>query len=296
MAKGKDAYALLDKTFKQWQGDRAPQLSAALTYYTFLSVAPLLVLLVGVAGRYLGQSNVTEGIFEQAYKLAGTAGEQLARELVASTMPSTLGTVASIVAFGIAFGGAMQVFRQLRFAFDVMWNIPPDDAPEGGMWEQFKWSMSGLGKQNLAAFAMVLLVGALFVVSLVLSSVVAVASEWIAPALDIAPPSLRALEGALSVVLVTALFALIYRYLPRTSIAWKDVWVGAIMTAALFMVGRVLLGAYFTVASPGSAYGAAGSVLALLIWTNYSLQLVLFGAEFTHVWTYAYGSRAVRSA
>jgi len=104
---------------------------------------------------------------------------------------------------------------------------------------------------------------------------------------------LRAFESVLSVVLVTVLFALIYRYLPRTSIAWKDVWVGAIMTAALFMVGRILLGVYFTLASPGSAYGAAGSVLALLIWTNYSLQLVLFGAEFTHVWTYAHGSRAV---
>ncbi len=286
---------VLRDTYTRWRTDGAPQIAAALTYYAFLSLAPMLVVLVAVLGRYLGQAAVAEQIFTQAYALGGPMGEQLARNLIASTGSSTLSFAAPTVALLIAFSGAMQMFRQLRIAFDRMWDIPPEEQPEGGLWVQIKWSLSALGKTNLAAFMIVLAVGGLLLVSLLLSGVVAVAAHWIAPLIGIDTPSLSVFETLLSAALVTLLFAIIYRYLPRTSIAWRDVWVGATMTSALFLLGRLLLGVYFTYASPGSLYGAAGSVVALLIWVNVSMQLVLYGAEFTHVWTYAHGSRAPKS-
>ena len=283
---------LLDKTYQRWRNDGAPQIAAALTYYAFLSLAPILVVLVAVLGRWLGQAAVAEQIFAQASAVGGAMGEQLARDLISSAGPSTMSIAAPTVALVIAFSGAMQLFRQLRIAFDRMWDIPAEEPPEGGLWVQIKWGLSALGKTNLAAFMIVLAVGGLLVVSLLLSGVVAVAADWIAPMLGVDTPSLSLFETLLSTALVTLLFAIIYRYLPRTSIAWRDVWVGATMTSALFLLGRVLLGVYFTYASPGSLYGAVGSVVAVLIWVNVSMQLVLFGAEFTHVWTYTHGSRA----
>jgi membrane protein len=186
----------------------------------------------------------------------------------------------------------MRLFVHLRTAFDRMWNIPKADAPDGGFWTSVKWGLSSLGRDNLASFLMLIGVGVLLVASLALSSALTVAANQIAPLLRISPAVLRVAEYGLSVALITALFALVYRVLPRTSIGWRDVWVGAGMTALLFTLGRVLLGVYFSYASPGSAYGAAGSVVAFLVWANLSLQLMLFGAEFTHVWTYTHGSRA----
>lgn len=288
----KNTAKLLDKTYQRWRNDGAPQIAAALTYYAFLSLAPILVVLVAVLGRWLGQAAVAEQIFAQANAVGGEMGEQLARNLISSAGPNTMSIAAPTVALVIAFSGAMQLFRQLRIAFDRMWDIPPEEAPDGGFWVQAKWGLSALGKHNLAAFMIVLAVGGLLVVSLVLSSIVGVAADWIAPMLGVDTPSLSLFETLLSTALVTLLFAIIYRYLPRTSIAWRDVWVGATMTSALFLLGRVLLGVYFTYASPGSLYGAAGSVVAVLIWVNVSMQLVLFGAEFTHVWTYTHGTRA----
>ena len=290
------ALDLLRRTYEKWQVDGAPQIAAALTYYVFLSLAPLLVLLVGVLGRYLGRASVTGRVFEQARVVAGPLGEQMVREIVAAAKPTTLGAAASAVAVVIAVSGTMQMFRQLRIAFDRMWNIPPEESPEGGVWTQLKWGLSALGRNNLAAFVVVIAVGALLVASLALSAVLAVAAQQIAPVLHVGVLSLRVFESALSVAMMTALFAIVYRYLPRTSVDWSDVWVGAVMTSGLFLIGKILLGVYFTRASPGSAYGAAGSVVALLVWTNLSLQLLLFGAEFTHVWAATCGSHAMRAS
>ena len=176
------ALDLLRRTYEKWQVDGAPQIAAALTYYVFLSLAPLLVLLVGVLGRYLGRASVTGRVFEQARVVAGPLGEQMVREIVAAAKPTTLGAAASAVAVVIAVSGTMQMFRQLRIAFDRMWNIPPEESPEGGVWTQLKWGLSALGRNNLAAFVVVIAVGALLVASLALSAVLAVAAQqlmWI---------------------------------------------------------------------------------------------------------------------
>lgn len=284
--------ALLSRTYDEWRADGAPQIAAALTYYVFLSLAPMLVVAVNVLGRYLDRSTITGRVLEQARALAGSVGEGVIRELIASAEATTLSALASAAALVIALFGSMRVFGQLRIAFDRIWDIPRTNAPAEGFWRQLRWGLSSLGKDNLAAFLMVLVVGVLLAASIALSGVLAVAAERLAPVLELTPVVLRAAESVLSLTLVAVLFALIYRVVPRTPVAWRDVWVGAMMTAALFLLGRGLLEVYFANASPGSAYGAAGSVVALLIWVNVSLQIVLFGAEFTQVWARTRGSRA----
>jgi membrane protein len=284
--------SLLITAYDEWRADGAPQIAAALTYYTLLSVAPLLVLLVGVAGRSLGSEDAAERLLEQAYTLAGPLGVQVAAELLAAAQPTTMSTAASVLAGVIATLGAMRVFRQLRFAFDRMWDIPPEEPPGDSITDQVRSALSALGRHNLAAFAMLVAVGVMLIASVALSSAMTVAADTLAPHLAISTSALRTVESAVSLLLVTALFAIVYRYLPRTRIGWTDVLVGAAITAGLFTVGRLLLGLYFTNASPGSAYGAAGSVVALLVWVNFSSQLMLYGAEFTHVWTYTHGSRS----
>jgi membrane protein len=274
---------LLSRTYDEWRADGAPQIAAALTYYVFLSLAPMLVLVVGVLGRYLGKSTVAAQVLERAHDVAGPVGQIVVRELIATSQPTALGGIAAAVALAIAIVGSMRVFGQLRVAFDRMWGIARPEVPTG-LWQQLRSGLTSLGRDNLASFLMVLLIGSLLVALTVISTVLAAAANRLAPLVDVAPLVFRGIEGLASMGLVTVLFALTYRIVPRAPVAWRDVWAGAIMTAALFTLGRALLGVYFTYASPGSAYGAAGSIVALLIWVNLSLQVVLFGAEFTHVW------------
>ena len=232
-----DILTLLRRTLDEWRSDGAPQIAAALTYYTLLSVAPLLVVLVNVLGSYLGRATVTDQVLEQAYTLAGPLGEQLAAELIAAAGATTLSTAASVIAALIAVFGAMRVFRQLRVAFDRMWDIPPDEPPAGGLAEQIRFSLSALGKHNLAAFLMVVAVGLMLLVSIMLSSVITIGADYLAPYVRLGTQTLRVAESLGSLALITTLFAVVYRFLPRTSIAWRDVWLGAAITAALFIAG-----------------------------------------------------------
>jgi len=278
------ALELLSRTYDKWRADGAPQLAAALTYYVFLSLAPMLVLGVGVLGRYLGDSAVAAQVLERAYDVAGPVGQIVVQEIIDTSQPSTFGSIVPAIALVIALLGSMRVFSQLRIAFDRMWGTPHTDEVPVGLRQQLRSALASLGKDNLASFLMVLVIGGLLVALSVLSAVLSGAADRLAPLVDVAPLVFRGIESIASLGLVTALFALTYRIVPRAPVAWRDVWVGALMTAALFTLGRALLGVYFTYASPGSAYGAAGSIVALLIWVNLSLQAVLFGAEFTHVW------------
>ncbi|HZL07445.1 MAG TPA: YihY/virulence factor BrkB family protein, partial [Coriobacteriia bacterium] len=181
----KTALALLSQTYDEWRLDGAPQIAAALTYYVFLSLAPMLVLTVSLVGRYLGRSTVTGRVLEQAQALAGPAGAGIVRELVSAAQPSALGTLASVVALVVALFGSMRLFAQLRIAFDRMWNIPRADPPDGDFWTSVKWGLSSFGKDNLASFLMVIGVGGLLVISLALSTALTVAAGQIAPLLRI---------------------------------------------------------------------------------------------------------------
>lgn len=283
---------MIRRTYRLWHDDNAAHVAAALTYYVLLSTAPLLVLLVGVLGAYLGRSAVTDQIVAQAATFAGALGERVISDLIRAAAPEAGGRTISAVAGILALTGAMRVFGQLRTAFNRMWNVPPDEPPpDVGLWDRVRWWVSLQGRRKLTAFLMVLVVGVLLVISLAASAAVNVLANAVPPVLPVGPTAVRLLDPLISIALLTVLFAIVYRYVPATRIAWRDVLVGAVATAALFVLGRLALGLYFGYAAPGSAYGAAGSLVALLVWVNASLQLALFGAEFTYVWAHEKGSR-----
>lgn len=284
-------FSVLRRTYRLWREDDAPRAAAALTYYVLLSVAPLLVILVGILGGYLGRSAIVTQVTAQATTFGGPFGARVVRELVASAAPRGSGTTLSAIAALIALAGAMQVFGELRATLNRMWEVPPDEPPTGTFRDKARWWLSREGRQKLAAFLVVLAIGVLLVMAIVASSAISFAARAIAPLLRLSPVALRLADGAASLVLLTAFFAVIYRVLPRKRIAWRDVALGSAATAALAVLGRVVLGLYFTYATPGSAYGAAGSLVAMLVWVNVSLQLLLFGAELTYVWAHLHGTR-----
>lgn len=284
--------SLIRRTYELWREDNAPHVAAALTYYVLLSAAPLLVVLVAVLGAYLGRSAVTDQILSQAATFAGVLGERVISALITTAAPSASGGAVSAVASVLALLGAMRVFGELSTAFNRMWDAPPDEPPRDvDFWTRVRWWLSRQGRQRLRAFVMVLVVGVLLVASLVASASLRFLADRVPPVLPVGPTVVRLLDPLVSVLLLAVLFAVVYRYVPATRIAWRDVLVGAGATAVLFVFGRLVLGLYFTYAAPGSAYGAAGSAVALLVWVNLSIQIALFGAEFTYLWAHEKGSR-----
>jgi membrane protein len=282
---------LITRSYNLWRADAAPRIAAALTFYILLSIAPMLVVLVGIIGRWLGRPEVIEQLRQQTDLLAGPVGSELVQQLAETASPSGSSTL-PLIAAAIAVYAATRVFRELRGAFDAIWDIQPLPPPKGDLsararaWLHVQW------RDNLAAFTMLLVVGTLFAASFLASNVLAVLADRVPPVLGASAAVVRLADSTLSIVLVTVLFAMVYRYLPRASIAWRDVWIGALASSLLFVAGRILLGLYFEYAAPGSAYGAAGSLVAFLVWTHFSVQLALLGAYFTHVWAYRYGSHA----
>lgn len=286
-----EARGMVKRTYELWRHNNAPQVAAALTYYILLSTAPLLVVLVGVLGEVLGRSAVADRVIAQASLLAGPLGAEVVRELSSAAAPAVGSGAISLTAGLVAVFGAMRVFGELRATFNRMWNVPQDEPPEGSLWKKARWFLGIQGRRRLRAFGMVVLVGLVFTASLLASSALTVLASAVPPILPVGPGAVRLLDATVSFVLVTLLFAVVYRYLPRVRIAWRDVWPGATVTAVLFVLGRVVLGLYFGYATPGSAYGAAGSLVALLVWVNLSTQLALFGAEFTYLWAHERGTQ-----
>lgn len=283
---------LIRRSYELWRQDNAPHVAAALTYYVLLSAAPLLVVLVGVLGAYLGRSAVTDQILSQAATFAGVLGERVISALITTAAPSASGRAVSAIAGVLALLGAMRVFGELSTAFNRMWDVPPDEPPkDADLWTRVRWWLSRQGRHRLTAFVMVLVVGALFALSLAASTAVRILADRVPPVLPVGPAAVRLLDPLVSVLLLAVLFAVVYRYVPATRITWRDVLVGAGATAVLLVLGRLALGLYFAYAAPGSAYGAAGSAVALLVWVNLSIQIALFGAEFTYLWAHEKGSR-----
>jgi len=276
---------------KHWADDGAPQIAAALSYYALLSVAPLLMVVVTIAGRIATRQTATEELLTAADRLAGDLGTSVIEELLASASLPTTGTLLSIVAILVALFGAMRLFGQMRTAFDKIWNTPPERPESDTLWDGIRYTLRAFAIHNLRAFVMVVVVGVLLIATLALNTlVVAITSEWI----GFDPPieAVRTFDILVSLLLLWVLFGAVYRVLPRTRLGWSDVAVGAAMTAALFTLGRWLVGLYLSSSSIGTAFGAAGSVVIFLVWLNYSSQILLFGAELTQAWTYRYGSRA----
>jgi membrane protein len=272
---------LLVAAGKDFMEDKAPRLAAALSYYTAFSLPPLLVAVIGVAGIVYGMDEVRERIMSQVADLVGTDSAKTLRDAVVEAQRSTGSGGALVLGVLTLLFGASGAFGQLQDALNTIWEVKPKKG--GGLWR--------LIKARLLSFGTILGTGFLLLVSLAVSAATGALVDN-AGNVDWLAPYIATLDIAASLVVITCLFALIFKILPDTAIEWRDVWVGAGLTAALFVVGKFAIGFYLGVNDVGSAYGAAGSVIVILVWIYYSALILFFGAEFTQVWATHRKSRA----
>lgn len=272
---------LFPETFKEWQADKAPLIAAALAYYTVFSISPLLVIAIAIAGTVFGDQTAQKEITDQLVALVGQDGVKPILQALNNISQPKIRGFASLISIAILILGASGIFAQLQDALNTVWKVKPQ--PGQGV-------MLFLRKR-LLSFLMVLAIGFLLILSLVLSAVVATLSRYRTDFLPGSSVLWENLDLIVSFGLITFLFCLMFKYVPDVKIAWKDVFIGSIITALLFLFGKYLLGLYLSKGSLGSAYGAAGSLIVFLAWVYYSAQIILFGAEFTHVYTRMYGSK-----
>lgn len=270
----KSLFGLVKESFQEWQTDGALDLGAALAYYAIFSLAPLLLIVIGVAGLVWGREAVQGQLMGQLQGLVGEQGGQAIQTMIANAGKHGSGVLATIVGVVTILFGATGVFVQLQTSLDHIWNVEPK--PGGGIW--------GFVRTRILSFGMVLGIGFLLLVSLVVTTAVSAVGAW---ATGLLPAAKVLLEGAtfmVTLALITLLFAMIFKVLPDARIDWRDVWIGAAVTALLFTIGKFLIGFYLAKSSVASTYGAAGSLVIVLLWIYYSSQILFLGAEFTKVY------------
>ena len=279
------AWRLVRSAVSAWVDDYAASMGAALAFYTLFSIAPLLLIVISVAGLVFGQEAARGEIFGQ---LSGMLGDDSAKAveamLEAANRPGA-GVVGTVVGIVVLIIGATTVFAELQDAMDRIWRAPT--RPKGGLW--------ALIRARLLSLGMVMGIGFLLMVSLVASAGLSALGKWWGPLFGEQALLAQALNLVISFALVTGMFAMIYKVIPRVKIAWRDVWVGASLTALLFTVGKLLIGLYIGRSGVASPFGAAGSLVVLLLWVYYSAQIFLLGAEFTWVYSHEHGSRKGKS-
>jgi len=264
-------WAIFKNSYSNWNDINAPRLGAALAYYTILSLAPLLVLVVSIGGLVFGRKAAEGQLVWQFQDTIGTQGAQAVQAVLQSAHKPAAGVFATVVGTLVLLFSASSVCAELRDSLNDVWGVRLQSAS----------GLGGMVRYRFFAFAMVLGIGILLLVSLVVSALLAAAGKFITVMLPAPPEFLQLLDVVLSLMVITILFALIYKVVPDVRIAWRDVWVGAAVTSLLFTIGKLLIGLYLGKASVGSAYGAAGSLVALLVWVYYSAQIFLFGAGLT---------------
>jgi membrane protein len=275
-------YLLFKQAFTEFGEDKAQRLGAALAYYTIFSLAPLLLIAIAIAGMVFGREAAQGQIFGQLRGVLGSQAAQAVQEMVKGAAKPKSGTIATVVGIVTLLFGAAGVFGQLKDALNTIWNVEPKTT--GGIMAMIK--------DRFLSFAMVFGVGFLLLVSLVLDAAVAAAGKFVGDRLPGGEVLWQGVQLVMSLAVVTLLFALIFRFLPDVHPTWRDVWFGAIFTGVLFVLGKFALGIYFAKSAVGSSFGAAGSLIALLLWVYYSAQIFFLGAEFTRQYALAFGSLA----
>jgi membrane protein len=273
---------LFTSAFARWNYHDAPRLGAALAYYTLLSVAPLTLIVVTICGFVFGHTTAEQHVLAQVRSFMGANGADTLRMLIDNMRRETTGVWATFIAVVTLFFGASGVFTELQSSLNTIWDTAP---PASSTWLSIVW-------QRLIAFGMVLAVGVLLLASLLLSAALAVIEKFFSGVVPISSTGLEILNLGFSGIAIAALFALIFKYVPDTPISWHDVSIGAVVTAILFTLGKLLLAWYLRTAAVGSAYGAAGSLVALVVWIYYSAQIFLYGAVFTREYAGKFGTHA----
>ena len=278
---GRQLKQLLRSAVGAWIDDRAASMGAALAYYTLFSMAPLLLIALSVAGMVFGVEAARGEVFAQLRGVVGDGGAAAVEQLLESVDRPGGGPLATLLGVGLMLVGATTVFAELQDALDRIWRAP--GRPPGGMW--------ALLRARVLSFGLILGLGFLLLVSMLFSAALAAVQRWWGAWLADWSLLLQIVNQLSGFVLVTVMFAMIYKLMPRVRIRWADVWVGAVVTAALFSIGRMLIGAYLATGAVASGFGAAGSLVAVLVWVYYSAQIFLLGAEFTWAWAHTLGSR-----
>lgn len=278
-----NAFTLLRTTFDKWTNDRASSLAAAVAFYTLVSMAPLLSIVIAVAGAIFGAQAARGEVYSQIRDFIGSDAARFIQSAIdnAAQAPHH-GWIASAVSFGVLLFGATKVFSELQDSLNSMWGVKPRQMKT----RETIWNFV---RKRVLSFAMVLVIAFLLLVSLVASAVLAALTGKLS---DVAPgitAGWQPVSILVSLVATTVLFAMMYMVLPDVKLRWRDTWVGALMTSFLFGVGRFLIGLYLGNASIASTYGAAGALVVTVMWVFYSAQILFFGAEFTHVYAAAHG-------
>ncbi|AFZ02813.1 YihY/virulence factor BrkB family protein [Calothrix sp. PCC 6303] len=273
---------LFQETFSEWSKDKVSRLAAALSYYTIFSIAPLLIIVIAIAGAVFGEDAARGAIENQLQGLIGDGAAVIQTAIKNADKPQQ-GTIASLVSLVVLVFGATGLFAELQDSLNTIWEVQPKPGR----------AVKTIIRQRFLSFTLVFGIGFLLLVSLVMSAILAALIGYfqnILPGIDIVWQMVNIL---LVFAVTTALFALIFKVLPDVKIAWADVWIGATLTSLLFSLGRFILGQYLGRASFSSTYGAAGSIVVILVWVNYAAQILFFGAEFTQVYARKYGSQIV---
>ena len=278
---------LFKLSYQDWKEDKASRLSAALAYYTIFSLAPMLLIILAVISLFLSRDAVQTHVLNQIEGLVGAEGRTFISDLLTSASSPAKGIFATIVGVITLLFGALGVFNELHNALNTIWEVKEEETT--GFVKTIKKVIFG----RLLSFTMILGIGFLLLVSLVISAGLSAVQETIGNAIPISEILLQILNLIISIGVITVLFAMIFKILPDAEIAWRDVWLGAFVTALLFSLGKFLIGLYLGNSTVGSSFGAAGSLVLLLLWIYYSAQILLFGAEFTQVYANKFGSKIV---
>ena len=273
---------VLNKTVNAWIDDHAQSMGAALSYYTVFSLAPLLLIAISVAGLVFGRDAAQGAVVDQLQGLIGQTGAQAVQDLLKNVSRPSEGVVATIAGVVVLVIGATSVFAELQDDLNRIWQVPTREKVSS--WWAFL-------RTRLLSIGMIFALGFLLLVSLAASAAFDAFASWSTSSLAGWEPLAHGVNFVVSFVLTTVLFAMIYRFMPQATIQWRDVGIGALVTAFLFAAGKVAIGLYIGKSALASGFGAAGSLAVLLAWVYYSAQIFLFGAEFTWAYAHAFGSR-----
>jgi len=272
---------LLSETYQKWRKDRAQILGAALAFFTTFSMAPLLIIVIAIFGVILGKETVQVEILRRSQELIGTQGANAVRTMIMAAYRPGSGLTAAIIGILLIVIGSTSALVMLKQALNIMWGTEPD--PKASVWN--------LVKGRLLSFVMILVIGLLLMLSLMVSIALSFVTAFLQNCVPVPVFSIQMADWIFFFLLITLLFAMVFKILPDVKIAWSDVWVGSIFTAILFTLGKFLFAQYLARSSIRSAYGAASSLAVILIWVYYSAQVLFFGAELTRVYANRYSSR-----
>mgnify|MGYP000235126746 FL=1 len=276
-----ESLSLSKQAITAWLDDAAPSMGAALSYYTIFSLAPLLLIVMSVAGFVFGAEAARGELFGQLRGLMGADAAQSVQTLLASLDKPVQGVGASVVGVALLVIGATSVFGELQNSLDRIWRAPLRKK-NSGLWN--------LLRERLLSIGMILGLAFLLMVSLLAGAFVSALGKWWAPIFGGWEIVAQIANAAVGFILSTLVFAMIYKLMPRAQVRWRDVWIGAIVTSALFTMGKFLIGLYIGKSAVASGFGAAGSIAVILVWVYYSAQIFLIGAEFTWVYAQKFGS------